>query len=308
MEDPIGQTMKHEGLAERLAPVSTAFIAGGHCGTKMCAPSKSAWMAEETQEVRAVAMAVVVEETVVVGAARRLHRPHQQDLLILLHLADRLPPRAGAVALLLLALFASFFADPPSFAPRRGGVAGAGGEEERRQLERRDGPRRRDGARELPSADRDEAVAEVREAEDLGEGGGRQRAPHVLGDEPRLRCLREEAAVGELRTGVQRNSARRIAPTNCAALWRTEKRSEVPMPPTRRPPRRSGSVDARVESAESVYISANASEPRFRPAESTRPPMAAPKTAVLPKPIRKRRATPSELTCTPLMIFDAYTS
>jgi len=80
------------------------------------------------------------------------------------------------------------------------------------------------------------------------------------------------------------------------------------MPPTRRPPRRSGSVDARVESAESVYISAKASEPRFRPAESTRPPMAAPKTAVLPKPIRKRRATPSELTCTPLMIFDAYTS
>ena len=46
------QTMKHEKtLPNGTAPVSTAFIAGGHCSTKMyIAPSKSACMAEEVQE------------------------------------------------------------------------------------------------------------------------------------------------------------------------------------------------------------------------------------------------------------------
>ena len=84
-----------------------------------------------------------------------------------------------------------------------------------------------------------------------------------------------------------------------------EKRSEVPRPPARRPAKRSGRVSQRVESAESVYISANASEPFLRPKPSTRPPTIAPKSAVEPKPVRKRRATPAEETATPLMIFEA---
>ena len=87
-----------------------------------------------------------------------------------------------------------------------------------------------------------------------------------------------------------------------------EKRRDVPIPPATRPAKSHPNVPHFVESAESEYISANASEPFFRPRPSTRPPTTAPKSAVEPKPVRKRRATPAEETATPLMILEAYTS
>jgi len=87
-----------------------------------------------------------------------------------------------------------------------------------------------------------------------------------------------------------------------------EKSSDVPSPPATRPASSSGSVPHFVESADSAYMSANASEPRLRPSESIKPPTTAPKSAVEPNPVRKSRATPCVLTCTPLMTFEAYTS
>ena len=65
----------------------------------------AATLAEDLRHALGEGRRPLKHEDVHCALEERLHRPHQQDLLILLHLADRLADqRARAVALLLLAL------------------------------------------------------------------------------------------------------------------------------------------------------------------------------------------------------------